>query len=55
MKLLELSKIFEDFITKHKLIEDTGRGIFLDNNPERDIDIRYKNIDYVLTLRKMND
>ena len=55
MKLLELSKIFEDFITKHKLIEDTGRGMFFDDNPERDIDIRYKNTDFVLTIRKMND
>ena len=53
MKLLELSKIFEDFITKHKLIEDTGRGMFFDDNPERDIDIRYKKTDYVLTIRKM--
>lgn len=55
MKLLELSKIFENFIDKHKSIKDTGRGIFLNNNPERDIEIRYKNTDYVLTIRKMEE
>ena len=40
MKLLELSGLFENFINKHKLIEDTGRGMWLDKKRERDIDIR---------------
>ena len=52
-KLLEVSEIFEKFIDKHKNIEDTGRGIWMDTNPERDLDIRYKGQDYVVTIRRM--
>ena len=53
MNILKLSKIFEDFIDKHKDIDDTGRGMWLDKNPERDIDVRYKGEDYIITIRKM--
>ena len=53
MNILKLSKIFEKFIDKHKDIEETGRGMFLNDEPERDIDIRYKGEDFVITIRKM--
>ena len=54
MSILKLSKIFEKFVDKHKHIEETGHGTFLDGkNSERDIDIRYKEQDYVVTIRKM--
>ena len=53
-------KIPIDLLENYRLnnflsIKDTGRGIFLNNNPERDIEIRYKNTDYVLTIRKMEE
>ena len=38
---------------KHKDLEETGRGLLIDKDPERDIDIRYKGKDYVLTIRRM--
>ena len=53
-KLLELSKIFERFIDKKKGLNETGKGMFLDpKKPERDIDIKYIGVDYVLTIREM--
>ena len=51
--ILKLSKIFEDFIDKQKQINDIGRGMWLDKNPERDLDIEYKGENYVITIRKM--
>ena len=51
--ILKLSKIFEDFINKHKQINDIGRGMWFDKNPERDLDIEYKGENYVITIRKM--
>ena len=51
--ILKLSKIFEDFIEKHKQINDIGRGMWFDKNPERDLDIEYKGENYVITIRKM--
>ena len=51
--ILKLSKIFEDFIDKHKQINDIGRGMWFDKNPERDLDIEYKGENYVITIRKM--
>ena len=54
-KLLEVSEIFEKFVDKHKHIEETGRGMWMDTNPERDIDIRYKGQDYVVTIRRMGE
>ena len=53
MNILELSKIIEDFIDKNKDIEHTGSGMLLDQNPERDIDVRYKGKDYLLTISKV--
>ena len=53
-KLFEVSEIFEKFVDKHKHIEETGHGTFLDGKKtERDIDVKYKGVDYVLTIRKM--
>ena len=53
-KLFEVSEIFEKFVDKHKHIEETGHGTFLDGKKsERDIDIRYKEQDYVVTIRRM--
>ena len=51
--LLKLSKIFEDFIDKHKDINDIGRGMWFDKEAERDLDIMYKGQNYVITIRKM--
>ena len=51
--ILKLSKIFEDFIDKHKQINDIGRGMWFDKNPERDLDIEYNGENYVITIRKM--
>jgi len=55
MNILNLSKIFEDFIDKHKSIHETGRGMWMDKNPERDIDVMYKKENYVITIRRMEE
>ncbi len=51
--ILKLSKIFEDSIDKHKQINDIGRGMRFDKNPERDLDIEYKGENDIITIRKM--
>ena len=53
MNILKLSKIIEDFIDDHEDLEHTGSGMMLAKNPERDIDVRYKGEDYIITIRKM--
>ena len=53
MQILKLSKIIEDFIDDHKELEHVGSGMMLDKNPERDIDVRYKGKDYLLTISKI--
>ncbi len=53
MQILKLSKIFEDFIDDHEELEHVGSGIMIDKNPERDIDVRYKGKDYLLTISKI--
>ncbi len=35
MNILKLSKIFEDFIDKHKSIHEIGRGMWMDKNPKK--------------------
>ena len=50
--ILKLSKIIEDFIDDHKDLEHTGSGMMLDKNPERDIGVRYKGKDYLITISK---
>ena len=52
---LKLSKIFEDFIDKHKSIHEIGRGMWMDKNLERDIDVMYKKENYVITIRRMEE
>ena len=53
-KLLKLSKLFENFIDNTPGLNETGHGTFLDGKKtERDIDVKYKGVDYVLTIRKM--
>ena len=51
--ILKLSKIFENFIDKHKEIDEIGRGMWFDKEPERDLDIKYKGQNYVITIKKM--
>ena len=53
MNILKLSKIFEDFIDDHEELEPVGSGMMLDKDPERDIDVRYKGKDYLLTISKI--
>ena len=53
MNILKLSKIFESFIDKHKSIREIGRGMWMDKNPERDIDVMYKGENYVITITRM--
>ena len=55
MNILKLSKIFENFIDKHKSIREIGRGMWMDKNPERDIDVMYKKENYVTTIRRMEE
>ena len=55
MNILTLSEIFEKFIDKHKDIEEIGRGMWMDKNPERDIDVMYKGKNYVITIRRMEE
>ena len=52
-KILKLSKIFEDYIDDHEELEHVGSGMMLDKNPERDVDVRYKGKDYLLTISKI--
>jgi|TARA_R110000744_G_scaffold4849_1_gene17230 hypothetical protein len=55
-KLLKLSKLFENFINNTPGLDETGHGTFLDGKKsERDIDVRYKGVDYVLTIRRMGE
>jgi hypothetical protein len=51
IKLLKVSKIFEDFIDQHNLIEGSDRTM-LSENPERDIVINFKNNAYLLTIKQ---
>ena len=53
MNILKLSKIFEDFIDDHDELEHVGSGMMLDKNPERDVDVRYKGKDYLLTISEI--
>ena len=53
MQILKLSKIIEDFIDDHKELEHVGSGLMSDKNPERDIDVRYKGKDYLLTISEI--
>ena len=53
MNILKLSKIFEDFIDDHEELEHVGSGMMLDKNPERDVNVRYKGKDYLLTISKI--
>jgi len=53
MQILKLSKIIEDFIDDHKELEHVGSGMMLAKNPERDIDVRYKGKNYLLTISKI--
>ena len=55
MNILKLSKIIENFIDDHKELEHIGSGMMLDKNPERDIDVRYKGKDYLLTISEINE
>ena len=52
-KILKLSKILEDFIDDHEELEHVGSGMMLDKNTERDVDVRYKGKDYLLTISKI--
>ena len=53
MNILKLSKIIEDFIDNHEDLEHVGSGMMLAKNPERDIDVRYKNKDYLITISRI--
>jgi len=53
MNILKLSNIIEKFIDKHKDIHEIGRGMWMDKNPERDIDVMYKGENYVITITRM--
>ena len=55
MNILNLSKIFEDFIDKQKSIHEIGRGMWMDKNLDRDIDVMYKKENYVITIRRMEE
>ena len=50
--ILKLSKIFENFIDKHKSLNNNGSGMLLDKNPERDLEVEYKGDLYIITIRK---
>ena len=53
MNILKLSKIIENFINDHKELKHIGSGMMLDKNPERDIEVRYKGKDYLITISKI--
>ena len=53
--ILKLSKIFENFIDKHKSLNHNGSGMLLDKNPERDLEVEYKGDLYIITIRKMKE
>ena len=50
--ILKLSKIFENFIDKHKSLNHNGSGMLIDKNPERDLEVEYKGDLYIITIRK---
>ena len=49
-RVLEIGNIFQRFMDKHKTLNHTGSWIYINalNEPERDLEINYKNKDYLI-------
>jgi hypothetical protein len=56
-RVLEIGNIFEKFMDKHKFLNHTGSGFCINafNLPERDLELRYKNKNYLLTIAEVED
>ena len=54
-RVLEIGNIFQRFMDKHKFLNNTGSGFFINalNEPERDLEFRYKNKNYLLTISEV--
>jgi len=54
-KVLEIGNIFQRFMNKHKSLNHTGSGFFINalKEPERDLEFRYKNKNYLLTISEV--
>ena len=55
-RVLEIGNIFQRFMDKHKTLNQTGSGFFINalNEPERDLEINYKNKDYLITISEVS-
>ena len=54
-RVLEIGNIFQNFMDKHKTLNHTGSGFFINalNEPERDLEIKYKNKNYLITISEV--
>ena len=54
-RVLEIGNIFQRFMDKHKTLNQTGSGFFINalNEPERDLEIKYKNKNYLITISEV--
>ena len=55
-RVLEIGNIFQRFMDKHKTLNHTGSGFFINalNEPERDLEINYKSKDYLITISEVS-
>ena len=56
-RVLEIGNIFQKVMDKHKFLNNTGSGFWINpfNSPERDLEFRYKNKNYLLTIAEVED
>jgi len=54
-RVLEIGNIFQRFMDKHKNLECVGSGFYINNTMEfeRDLDIKYKGKEYIITIAKV--
>jgi len=54
-RVLEIGNIFQRFMDKHKNLECVGSGFYINNTMEfeRDLEIKYKGKEYIITIAKV--
>ena len=54
-RVLEIGNIFQRFMDKHKNLECVGSGFYINNTMEfeRDLDIKYKGKEYIITIAEV--
>ncbi len=54
-RVLEIGNMFQNFMDKHKTLNHTGSGFLIEDKyyPVRDLEVNYKNKDYLITIREV--